>query len=67
MNNGEVTFAALTGDLQAVGWGVWDAATDGTLRAFGLLRNVDGLARVFNFAALDEPRFLSGELAIGVQ
>lgn len=66
-NSGLITFAALTGDLVATGWGIWDAASGGNLRAFGLLRNSDGAAQTWEFGATDTPRFLDGELQWGIQ
>lgn len=65
-NNGEVRFAALTDDLTVVGWGAWNAASGGTLLAFGLLRNEDGDARVWELAALDTPGWPDGELVVGI-
>jgi len=66
-NVGDVVFAALTGDLTVVGWGAYDAAVDGELLAFGLLRNADGKARTFDLATGDDPTFLNGELQVGIQ
>ncbi len=66
-NVGEVIFATLTGDLTVVGWGAYDLAVGGELQAFGLLRNADSKARVFDLALGDDPTFLDGELQVGIQ
>lgn len=66
-NVGEVVFPTLTDDLKVIGWGAYDAEVDGNLRAFGLLRNVDGKARTFELGAGDDPTFLDGELQVGIQ
>jgi hypothetical protein len=65
-NNGEIRFGALTGDLTVVGWGAWDAAADGNLLAFGLLRDDDGNARVWELAELDTPGWPDGLLIVGI-
>lgn len=64
-NTGPIEFATLTGDLTAIGWGIWNGS--GTLVAFGLLRNADGLPQIFSLAAGDQPRFSDGELQWGIQ
>lgn len=66
-NSGAIRFAALTDDLDVIGWGAWDASSGGTLRAFGLLRNSDSVARVFHLAAGDTPGWNDGELQVVVQ
>ena len=66
-NVGQVTFPALTDDLTVIGWGIYDAAVAGNLRAFGVLRNADSQPRVFSLASGDQPQFLSGELQFGIQ
>lgn len=64
-NSGEILFAALTGDLVAVGWGVWN--DDDELQTFGLLRNEDGSARIWEMGVGDQPRFGDGTLQAGIQ
>jgi hypothetical protein len=66
-NVGEIRLPQLTGDLEAAGWGIWSASTGGTLLAFGLTRQANGQATVFEFATDDTPRFISGELQFGIQ
>ena len=66
-NVGEIRLPQLTGDLEAAGWGIWSASTGGTLLAFGLTRQANGQATVFEFAQDDTPRFISGELQFGIQ
>lgn len=66
-NTGEIRATALTGDLTVVGWGIWNAATDGDLLGFGLLRNVDGTSRIFELGATDEWGWTDGALQVGVQ
>lgn len=67
MNVGEVQFAALTGNLSARGWGIWDAASGGNLVAFGYIRTAGGQPVIMSFAATDEPQFLPMELIAGIQ
>lgn len=66
-NSGEVRFATLAADLTVVGWGVWNALTNGDLLAFGILRNSDGQSRTFNLGAGDDPVFTDGSLQVGLQ
>lgn len=66
-NSGQIRFAALSGDLSVIGWGIWDTITGGTLRAFGLLRNSDGQSRIFHLASGDTPGFTDGALQVGLQ
>ena len=66
-NVGAVVFPTLTDDLTVVGWGAFDAVLSGNIKAFGLLRNADGKARVFDLASGDDPTFLDGELQVGIQ
>lgn len=66
-NVGEVRGPTLTGDLTISGWGIWSASSGGSLLAFGLSRNSDGTARVFQLGADDVPRFVDAELQFGIQ
>lgn len=67
MNTGECLWPALTGPLSFIGWGIWNELTSGSLRAFGLVRNADGSARVFNLLTTQQPRFGDGDLRWGIQ
>ena len=67
VNSSPVVFPTLDGDLTVVGWGVWDDATGGDLRAFGRVRTVGGSPITFELASGDTPRFLVGELQVGIQ
>jgi hypothetical protein len=65
VNDGNVEFDAITSDLTVVGWAIF---TEGTsdLIVFGPLLDEDGVATEVTFAAGDEPRFLDGELKLGL-
>lgn len=66
-NNGAISLAALTGALSGiVAWGIWDAITVGNLLAFGPTQNAGGVDTTFNYIATDQPRFLDGELKVGI-
>ena len=67
VNNSQVVFPTLTGDLSVIGWGVFDAAVDGDLKAFGRTRTAGGAPLIFSLANGDVPRFLVGELKVGIQ
>lgn len=66
-NNGNITFAALTGSLSGiVGWGIYDALSSGNLIAFGPVLDSGGNEVTKNFVATDQPQFLDQELKIGL-
>ena len=67
INNGAVTFTALTADLEdIVAWGVWDAASGGNLIAFGPLLDVAGNEITQTFTSGNNPQFPDGELKVGI-
>lgn len=66
-NNGTIEFAALSDVLSGVvGWGIFDALTNGNLIAFGEVRDVSAVAVTKDFVAGDQPRFLDQELKVAV-
>ena len=67
VNNAAIVFPTLTGPLTIVGWGVWDAATDGELKAFGRTLVAKGVPLSFALEEDDTPRFLAGEFRVGLQ
>lgn len=50
-----------------VGWGVWDAATNGNLVAFGPMLDSGGSEIVVDFLNGDTPSFVDQELRIGIE
>lgn len=68
VNSGAVEFAALSADLTGInGWGIWDAATSGNLLAYGPILDVGGNeVEDKTFTSGNQPRFVSGELQVGV-
>jgi hypothetical protein len=47
-----------------IGWGLWDAVTDGDLRAFDFTRSDGGKPRTFTFAPGDRPAVGAGEVGL---
>lgn len=69
VNNGAVTFSALTADLTGVnGWGIWDGSGGGAnLIAFGPLLDAGGSEVTDKtFSSGDQPNFPDGELMVGI-
>lgn len=65
-NNGAIEFTALTAALSSVlGWAVYDAS-GANLLAYGPIKDVGGNEVTLNFIATDQPRFVDGELGIGI-
>jgi hypothetical protein len=68
VNDGAITFAALSADLDAiVGWAIYDASTSGNLLAYGPLLDVGGVEVEVDFASGDEPRFVDQQLRVGLE
>ena len=68
VNTGAIEFAALTADLaNIVAWGIWDAAVAGNLLAFGPLLDVAGTEINKTFTSGNQPRFVDGELKVGLE
>lgn len=62
-----VEFPVLNNTLDGVvGWGIYDAAVAGNLLAFGPVKDSDGTETTVNLASGDTPRFLAGQLAVGI-
>jgi len=66
VNNGAITFTALTEDLVAVGWGIWDASVAGNLIAFGPILDVGENEITQTFTSGNQPSFVDQELKIGL-
>lgn len=67
VNNGAITFTALTADLVGcVGWGIWDASVAGNLVAFGPLLDSGGNEITKTFTSGNQPQFLDQELKVGL-
>jgi hypothetical protein len=67
VNNGAISFSALTADLASIiGWGIWDAAVAGNLIAFGPLLDVSENEITKTFTSGNQPRFVDQELKIGL-
>ena len=54
----------LTTGVTVVAWGVWDAETDGVLRAFDYLRADAGTPRSFTFGVGDRPAIEAGGIGL---
>lgn len=67
INTGAIEFPELAEPIGIVGFGVWDAQTDGTLQAFGLLRTNAGLPKVYYLNPGEVPRFPDAALKFGIQ
>jgi len=64
-NVGAIEMAAVGGgdpDVTIVGWGVYDAATDGNLRWAGPLRDAGGVETPITLSTPDQLRWTEGEL-----
>jgi len=67
VNNGAVELDALTDDLNdCIGWGIWTAASAGTLIAWGPLLDVGENEVTIDFLSGNQPRFVDQELKVGV-
>lgn len=69
INSGSVVFPELSAPLTGiVAWGLFDAATNGNLIAFGLLyaEGDDPEPSSIDFDSGDEPEFISGNLKFGI-
>jgi hypothetical protein len=60
-------FDVLSADLaDIVGWAIWDAAVAGNLIAWGSLQDIGGNDITKTFSSGNQPRFLTGELKVGL-
>jgi len=67
VNNGAITFAALSADLDdCVGWGLWTAVAAGTLIAWGPLLDVGENEVTQTFTSGNQPQFVTQELKVGI-
>lgn len=66
-NDGTIAFPATAGAETYSGWGLYDAATNGDLVAFGAFVDSEGDPTTVEVGAGEILRFLNGQLAVGVR
>jgi len=65
-NSAEIAFPAFTGDVLVTHFGIYDAASGGNLLAVSPITSNSGTPSPQQVNAGDVPKFLAGDLAIGL-
>ncbi len=64
-NAASITWAAFGAAVTVVGWGIWSALTDGSLRAFDYLRAVESLDPItYDIPVNGQPGFTAGDIGL---